>query len=134
MGRYDDWESAPQDADVDDDDDQQSDRRHIVPNGDRRLAAPAPPMPSLVGVSATVTNYGAPLLSYTRTMARFFQMRKQKLSLGRLKCDICGERITGWAWSAPDQAGHAHDDCYERLAWAWASVYAEQQQMAGRGE
>ncbi len=132
--QYDEWESVPFDADAEYED-QQSGRYDLTPYGEHGLTAPPPPpMPSLVGVSATVTNYGAPLLSYTRTMSRFYQTRKQVLSLGRLKCVICNDRISGWAWSSPDGNGHAHDGCYDRLAWAWASVYAEQQHMASRGE
>ena len=53
---------------------------------------------SLVNVSSTVTTHGVPLLSYTRTMNRFYTSRKQKLSLGRFKCEVCGERIRWWAW------------------------------------
>jgi hypothetical protein len=137
--RYDDeWDSRSQQADVEYyDDDPMSEQYGVMPYADeeRGLATPvAPPMPSLVGVSATVTNYGAPLLSYTRTMSRFYQSRKQVISLGRIKCAICGDRISGWAWTAPDGDGHAHDGCYDRLAWAWASVYAEQQRMAARGD
>ncbi len=98
------------------------------------IPAEAPPVPSLVGVSATVTNYGAPLLSYTRTMQRFYQSRKRVLSMGRMKCAICNERISGWAWLGPDKNSHAHDGCYDRMAWAWSNVYAEQQHLDGRGE
>lgn len=102
--------------------------------GERGLqAGPPAPMPSLVGISATVTNYGSPLLSYSRTMQRFYQGRRQVLSIGRHKCVICNERISGWAWLSPN-GGHAHDGCYDRLAWTWASVYAEQQHLAARGE
>src|SRR5215469_7099776 len=39
------------------------------------------PEHSLVGVSNTVTHHGVPLLSYTRTMNRFYTTRKQRLSL-----------------------------------------------------
>jgi hypothetical protein len=108
----------------------------VVPYEQRGLAPleDAPPVPSLVGVSATITNYGSPLLSYTRTMQRFYQSRKRVLSMGRIKCAICEERIGGWAWLGPDNTSHAHDGCYDRLAWAWATVYAEQQHMAARGE
>ena len=38
------------------------------------------PEHSLVGVSNTVTHHGVPLLSYTRTMNRFYTTRKQRLS------------------------------------------------------
>ena len=131
--RYDNWDSAPEDADYDD---QYSESYDLDLYHERGLAPAEPqgPLPSLVGVSATVTNYGSPLLSYTRTMARFYQNRKQVLSMGRLKCAICNDRISGWAWLGPDRGSHAHDGCYDRLAWAWSSVYAEQQHMASRGE
>ena len=130
---YDDWDSQP--ADVGDYDDYAG-RYDVAPYEEQRGLAEVdhPPVPSLVGVSATVTNYGAPLLSYTRTMQRFYQSRKRVMSMGRLKCAICTERIGGWAWAGPDAQSHAHDGCYDRLAWAWASVYAEQQQMDARGE
>lgn len=132
--QYDEWDSQPYDADVAYDD-EYSGQYDIAPYGERGLAqVPAPPMPSLVGVSATITNYGSPLLSYTRTMSRFYQSRKQVMSLGRIKCVICGDRIGGWAWTNPEESGHAHDSCYEKLAWTWSSVYAEQQHMASRGE
>ena len=43
------------------------------------------PEHSLVGVSNTVTHHGVPLLSYTRTMNRFYTTRRQRLSaLGAL--------------------------------------------------
>jgi len=141
MGRrnngYDNWDSQPQQADVYGYDDDASDEYGIAPYEQQRGLATTPdgqPVSSLVGVSATVTNYGAPLLSYSKTMSRFYQLRKQVLSLGRLKCEICNERITGWGWTGPESKGHAHDGCYDRLAWAWASVYAEQQHMDSRGE
>ena len=113
-----------------------SEQYELVPYGEQGLApiANAPPVPSLVGVSATITNYGAPLLSYTRTMQHFYQTRKRVMSMGRIKCAICEDRIAGWAWLGPDSNSHAHDGCYDRMAWTWASVYAQQQQMAGRGE
>jgi hypothetical protein len=38
---------------------------------------------SLVNVSQAVTEHGAPLLNYTRTMNRFYSNRKQFLSLSR---------------------------------------------------
>lgn len=126
-------------AGYDEDGYDQDDEQHaLMPYDDRGAerglqAAEPIPLPSLVGVSATVTNYGSPLLSYSRTMTRFYQARKQVLSLGRHKCAICSDRITGWAWLAPN-GGHAHDGCYDRLAWAWATVYAEQQHMAACGE
>ncbi|HEX6541968.1 MAG TPA: hypothetical protein VF040_09460 [Ktedonobacterales bacterium] len=87
---------------------------------------------SLVGVSSTVTSHGVPLLSYTRTMNRFYNNRKQKLSLYRFKCEVCGERIRGWAWQTPN-GGRTHDGCYERLAWMWTNLYAQQQRMANEG-
>ncbi len=139
MGRNrnirDDWDELPPDADVSYSEDERYDLA-LYDDERRDLAAPseAPPsLPSLVGVSATVTNYGAPLLSYSRTMQRFYQTRKHVVSLGRHKCAICSERIAGWGWEAPNGAA-AHDGCYDRLAWAWATVYAEQQHMAARGE
>jgi hypothetical protein len=131
--RYDDWNSHSDDAEYD-----ESDEYGIAPYEQQQgLMNPdeaGQGMPSLVGVSATVTNYGAPLLSYTKTMSRFYQLRKQVLSLGRFKCNICNERISGWAWCGPDSSGYAHDGCYDRLAWAWASVYAEQQRLNNQGD
>jgi len=35
------------------------------------------------------------------------RLHKQVISLGRIKCAICGDRISGWAWTAPDGDGHA---------------------------
>ncbi|HKD75513.1 MAG TPA: hypothetical protein VKB76_08460 [Ktedonobacterales bacterium] len=132
--QYDEWDNQA-DAEYDEYDDAGSAQYGMMPYEERGVSTTSgAPMPSLVGVSATVTNYGAPLLSYTRTMSRFYQSRKQTLSMGRLKCAICGDRIGGWAWLAPDGEGHAHDGCYDRLAWAWASVYADQQRMADRGD
>lgn len=87
---------------------------------------------SLVGVSSTVTAHGVPLLSYTRTMNRFYTNRKQKLSFGRYKCEVCGERIRWWAWQTPT-GNRTHDGCYERLAWMWTNLYAQQQRMANEG-
>ena len=138
--QYDEWNNQPQGADVDYDayeGDPQSEQYGMMPYPDSERgvgAAGNQSLPSLVGVSATITNYGAPLLSYTRTMTRFYQSRKQVMSFGRIKCAICNDRITGWAWTTPGADGHAHDGCYDRLAWAWASVYAEQQQTANRGQ
>jgi hypothetical protein len=88
---------------------------------------------SLVGVSSTVTQHGAPLLSYTRTMSRFYKGRKQRLSLGRHKCQVCGERIRFWSFQTPD-GQKTHDGCYERLAWAWTNLYAQQQHLASEGQ
>ena len=88
---------------------------------------------SLVGVSSTVTQHGAPLLSYTRTMSRFYTNRRQRLSLGRHKCEVCGERIRLWAWETPN-GNRTHDGCYERLAWTWTNLYAQQQRMAADGQ
>ena len=88
---------------------------------------------SLVGISSTVTHHGAPLLSYTRTMNNFYANRRQKLSLGRFACQVCGERIRMWAWETPNGA-RTHDGCYERLAWTWTNLYAQQQHLASRGE
>lgn len=88
---------------------------------------------SLVGVSSTVTHHGVPLLSYTRTMNRFYTTRKQKLSLGRHKCEVCGERIRFWAWETPN-GNKTHDGCYERLAWTWTNLYAHQQRLAAQGQ
>ena len=88
---------------------------------------------SLVGVSSTITEHGAPLLSYTSTMSRFYAGRKQRLSLGRHKCQVCGERIRFWSFQTPDRK-HTHDACYERLAWAWTNLYAQQQRLASEGQ
>ncbi len=136
---YDDWDYQPDEGGYGDyqgyGDDEDQGQYGLAPYEERGLMqAEQPPVPSLVGVSATVTNYGAPLLSYTRTMQRFYQTRKRVLSMGRIKCAICNERISGWAWLGPDKNSHAHDGCYDRMAWAWASVYADQQHMAARGE
>lgn len=87
---------------------------------------------SLVGVSNTVTQHGVPLLSYTRTMNRFYTSRKQRLSLGRFKCEVCGERIRFWAWQT-ETGTRTHDGCYERLAWTWTNLYAHQQRLAAQG-
>jgi hypothetical protein len=91
------------------------------------------PEQSLVGVSNTVTKHGVPLLSYTRTMQRFYTSRKQRLSLFRFKCEVCGERIRFWAWETANK-NHTHDGCYERLAWTWTSLYAHQQRLASQGQ
>jgi hypothetical protein len=88
---------------------------------------------SLVGVSSTITQHGAPLLSYTGTMSRFYAGRKQRLSLGRHKCLVCGERIRFWSFQTPD-GKRTHDACYERLAWAWTNLYAHQQHLAADGQ
>lgn len=87
---------------------------------------------SLVNVSQTITQHGAPLLSYTRTMNRFYASRKQRLSLGRHTCEVCGERIKLWAWKTPE-GKVTHDACYERLAWTWTNLYAHQQRLATEG-
>ena len=91
------------------------------------------PQQSLVGVSSTVTHHGAPLLSYTRTMNRFYTNRRQRLSLGRYTCEVCGERIRLWAWETPN-GNRTHDGCYERLAWTWTNLYAQQQHLASQGQ
>lgn len=88
---------------------------------------------SLVGVSNTITTHGVPLLSYTGTMSRFYTSRKQRLSLGRFKCEVCGERIRFWAWETTNRK-RTHDGCYERLAWTWTNLYAQQQALAARGQ
>lgn len=88
---------------------------------------------SLVGVSNTITTHGVPLLSYTSTMSRFYTSRKQRLSLGRFKCEVCGERIRFWAWETNNHK-RTHDGCYERLAWTWTNLYAQQQALAARGQ
>lgn len=88
---------------------------------------------SLVGVSNTITTHGVPLLSYTGTMSRFYTSRKQRLSLGRFKCEVCGERIRFWAWETNNHK-RTHDGCYERLAWTWTNLYAQQQALAARGQ
>jgi hypothetical protein len=90
------------------------------------------PEHSLVGVSNTVTHHGVPLLSYTRTMNRFYTTRRQRLSLGRFKCEVCGTRIRWWAWETPTKT-RTHDACYERLAWTWTNLYAQQQRLASQG-
>lgn len=90
------------------------------------------PEHSLVGVSSTVTHHGAPLLSYTHTMNRFYANRKQKLSLGRFKCEVCGDRIRFWAWET-ENGNRTHDGCYERMAWTWTNLYAHQQRLAADG-
>ena len=87
---------------------------------------------SLVGVSTTVTQHGAPMLSYTRTMNRFYASRKQRLSLGRHRCEVCGQRIRFWSYRTPT-GSHTHDGCYERLAWTWTNLYAQQQRLASEG-
>jgi hypothetical protein len=88
---------------------------------------------SLVNVSRTVTHHGVPLLSYTRTMNRFYTTRKQRLSLGRFKCQVCGERIRFWAWQTNGNY-HTHDGCYERLAWTWTTLYAQQSHLSSQGQ
>ena len=88
---------------------------------------------SLVNVSSTVTTHGAPLLSYTRTMNRFYTNRRQRLSLGRFKCEVCGTRIRFWAYETPTRQ-RTHDGCYERLAWMWTNLYAQQQHLASLGQ
>ncbi|MGO8949811.1 MAG: hypothetical protein ACLQUY_19585 [Ktedonobacterales bacterium] len=90
------------------------------------------PEHSLVGISKTVTHHGVPLLSYTRTMNRFYTTRRQRLSLGRFKCEVCGERIRWWAWETGNGT-RTHDGCYERLAWTWTNLYAQQQKLASQG-
>ncbi len=90
------------------------------------------PEHSLVGVSDAVTHHGVPLLSYSRTMNRFYTSRKQRLSLGRFRCEVCGERIRFWAWETTN-GNRTHDGCYERLAWTWTNLYAQQQQLAAQG-
>ena len=90
------------------------------------------PEQSLVGVSNTVTQHGVPLLSYSRTMSRFYTSRRQRLSLGRFKCEVCGSRIRFWAWQN-ENGTRTHDGCYERLAWTWTNIYAQQQRLASEG-
>ena len=91
------------------------------------------PEHSLVGVSSTVTHHGVPLLSFTSTMNRFYTSRKQRLSLGRYRCEVCGERIRFWAWET-EGGTRTHDGCYERLAWTWTRMYAQQQYLADQGQ
>ncbi|MEO7001088.1 MAG: hypothetical protein ABI068_04745, partial [Ktedonobacterales bacterium] len=67
-----------------------------------------------------------------RTMSRFYANRKQRLSMGRFKCEVCGERINGWAWET-DTGNRTHDGCYERLAWTWTNLYAQQRRLAAEG-
>lgn len=88
---------------------------------------------SLVGVSSIVTQHGTPILSFTRTMNRFYTSRKQRLSLGRHRCEVCGDRIRFWSYETPT-GNHTHDGCYERLAWTWTNLYAQQQKMAAEGK
>jgi hypothetical protein len=90
------------------------------------------PEQSLVGVSNTITQHGVPLLSYSRTMSRFYNSRRQRLSLGRFKCEVCGSRIRFWAWQN-ENGTRTHDGCYERLAWTWTNIYAQQQRLAAEG-
>jgi len=90
------------------------------------------PEQSLVGVSNTITQHGVPLLSYSRTMSRFYNSRRQRLSLGRFKCEVCGSRIRFWAWQN-ENGTRTHDGCYERLAWTWTNIYAQQQRLASEG-
>jgi len=90
------------------------------------------PEQSLVNISSTITQHGAPLLSYSRTMNRFYATRKQRLSMGRFKCEVCGERISMWAWETSN-GKRTHEECYERLAWAWTNLYAQQQRQANEG-
>ena len=68
-----------------------------------------------------------------RTMNRFYANRRQRLSLGRHKCEVCGERIRLWAWETPN-GNRTHDGCYERLAWTWTNLYAAQQRLADEGQ
>ncbi len=94
-GAADDYYGDDEYAEGTDDWDDQADDRGLVLQSEQ----------SLVGVSNTVTHHGVPLLSYTRTMNRFYTNRKQKLSLG-----------------------------YERLAWTWTNLYAQQQRLAAQGQ
>lgn len=91
------------------------------------------PRNSLVDSSQVITDIGAPLLSYTNTMSRFYRSRKQRLSLGRHVCAVCGERIGFWSYESPE-GQRSHDGCYERLAWQWTHLFAQQQRMAAAGE
>jgi hypothetical protein len=113
-----------------DDEDQYADRYSYDEGDERGLILQTEQ--SLVGVSSTVTQHGAPLLSYTRTMNRFYSSRRQRLSLGRYSCEVCGERIRLWAWETPN-GNRTHDGCYERLAWTWTNLYAHQQRLASEG-
>lgn len=129
---YEEWENV----DVADDGYEDERRYGVATYAERGLAeySSQPAANSLVGVSSSVTSYGAPLLSYSNTMTMFYQNRKQVLSFGRLTCEICRERISGWAWTGPDNKQHAHEGCYERLAWHWATMYSEQQRMGNLEE
>lgn len=125
-GAYDDAAyNAPRDEDYGDDGAayDEDDERGLILQQDQ----------SLVNVSSTVTHHGAPLLSYTRTMSRFYADRKQRLSLGRHKCEVCGDRIRFWAFETPT-GQRTHDGCYERMAWAWTNLYAQQQRLAADGQ
>ena len=122
-GAADDYYGDDEYAEGTDDWDDQADDRGLVLQSEQ----------SLVGVSNTVTHHGVPLLSYTRTMNRFYTNRKQKLSLGRFKCEVCGVRIRFWAWETTN-GSHTHDGCYERLAWTWTNLYAQQQRLAAQGQ
>lgn len=116
------WDDAYPEDDGYDDDGGDQERGLILQQGQ-----------SLVNVSSTVTQHGAPLLSYARTMNRFYTHRKQRLSLGRYRCEVCGDRIRFWSYETPS-GQRTHDGCYERLAWMWTNVYAEQQRRAENGE
>ena len=65
-------------------------------------------------------------------MNRFYASRKQRLSLGTRRCEVCGDRIRFWAWHTPE-GKVTHDGCYERLAWTWTNLYAQQQRLAAEG-
>lgn len=107
------------------------DSRALVPDADAQ-GLMLQEEQSLVNVSSTITQHGAPLLSYTRTMNRFYTNRKQRLSLGRFRCEVCKVRIRLWAWET-ENGKRTHDGCYERLAWTWTNLYAVQQRMAAEG-
>ena len=141
--QYDDWDAQDSYADPQVEEAYYGDEQYAGEDGDAYQAMPYPgdedrglmlqKEQSLVGVSNTITTHGVPLLSYTGTMSRFYMSRKQRLSLGRFKCEVCGERIRFWAWETNNHK-RTHDGCYERLAWTWTNLYAQQQALAARGQ
>jgi hypothetical protein len=46
---------------------------------------------------------------------------------------VCGTRIRFWAYETPTRQ-RTHDGCYERLAWMWTNLYAQQQHLASMGQ
>src|SRR5690242_6067490 len=66
------------------------------------------PRNSLVDSSQVIADIGALLMSYTNTMSRFYRSCKQRLSLGRHVCAVCGERIGFWSYESPE-GQRSHD-------------------------